>query len=91
MKTSGLVKWGEGVSKGFRLFVDALKKFNEDHGFLLSAGIAFALVLCMIPLLLLVLALIGTYLLSDQEVLNHLSEYLKNMSHPWIQELRKAS
>ena len=79
MKTSGLVKWGEGVSKGFRLFVDALKKFNEDHGFLLSAGIAFALVLCMIPLLLLVLALIGTYLLSDQEVLNHLSEYLKNM------------
>ena len=77
MKTSGLVKWEEGVSSGFRLFVDALKKFSEDHCFLLSSGIAFALLLCLIPLLLLVLALIGTYLFSDQEVLNHISEYLE--------------
>ena len=79
MKTSGLAKWGEGVSSKFRLFLDALKRFNEDHCFLLSSGIAFALLLCLIPLLLLVLALIGTYLFSDQEVLNHISEYLKDM------------
>jgi len=79
MKTSGLAKWGERVSSNFRLFLDALKRFNEDHCFLLSSGIAFALLLCLIPLLLLVLALIGTYLLSDQEVLNHISEYLKDM------------
>ena len=79
MKTSGLAKRGEGVSSKFRLFLDALKRFNGDHCFLLSSGIAFALLLSLIPLLLLVLALIGTYLFSDQEVLNHISEYLKDM------------
>ncbi len=65
MKSAGLIKRGEGVARGFRLFVDALKKFNDDHCFLRSSGIAFALLLCLIPLLLLVLALIGTYLFSD--------------------------
>jgi membrane protein len=79
MKTPGLARWGRGVSSIFRLLLDALKRFNEDHCFLLSSGIAFALLLCLIPLLLLVLALIGTYLFSDQEVLNHISEYLKEM------------
>lgn len=79
MKTSGLAKWGERVAGNIHLFLDALKRFNEDHCFLLSSGIAFVLLLCIIPLLLLVLALIGTFLLSDQEVLNHVSNYLKNM------------
>ena len=90
MKTSGLVKWGEGASSAFRLFVDALKKFNEDHCFLLSSGIAFALLLCIIPLLLLALALIGTYLFSDQEVLNHISEYLKDMFPSLDPRIRKS-
>jgi len=79
MKTAGLAKWGERVAGNFHLFLDALKRFNEDHCFLLSSGIAFVLLLCIIPLLLLVLALIGTFLLSDQEVLNHVSDYLKTM------------
>jgi hypothetical protein len=74
MKTSGLAKWGERVSGIFRLFLDALKSFSEDHCFLLSSGVAFTLLLCLIPLLLLVLALIVSYLFSDQEVLNHISE-----------------
>jgi membrane protein len=89
MKTSGLVKWGEGVSSKFRLFLDALKRFSEDHCFLLSSGIAFAILLSLIPLLLLVLALIGTYLFSDQEVLNHISEYLKDMSPSLDPEIKK--
>jgi membrane protein len=90
MRTSGLVKWGEGVSSGFRLFVDALKKFNEDHCFLLSSGIAFVLLLCIIPLLLLALALIGSYLFSDQEVLNNISEYLKDMFPSLDPRMRKS-
>jgi membrane protein len=90
MKTSGLVRLGKGVSNGFRLFVDALKKFNEDHCFLLSSGIAFVLLLCIIPLLLLTLALIGTYLFSDQEVLNHISEYLKDMFPAMDPRMRKS-
>ena len=89
MKTSGLAKWGEGVSSRFRLFLDALKGFNEDHCFLLSSGIAFALLLCLIPLLLLVLGLIGTYLSSDQEVLNQISEYLKDMLPSLDPKIRK--
>jgi membrane protein len=89
MKNSGLAKWGEGVPGKFRLFLDALKRFNEDHCFLLSSGIAFALLLCLIPLLLLVLALIGTYLFSDQEVLNHISEYLKDMFPSLDPKIRK--
>ncbi len=89
MKSSGLSTWGEGVSNSFRLFLDALKKFNDDHCFLLSSGIAFALLFCLVPLLLLVLALIGTYLFSDQEVLNHISEYLKDMLPSLDPKLRK--
>jgi membrane protein len=85
-----LVRFGKGVSNGFRLFVDALKKFNEDHCFLLSSGIAFVLLLSIIPLLLLALALIGTYLFSDQEVLNHISEYLKNMFPSLDPRMRKS-
>jgi membrane protein len=90
MKTSGLARWGERVSSKIRLFLDALKRFNEDHCFLLSSGIAFALLFCLIPLLLLVLALIGTYLFSDQEVLNRISEYLKDMFPSLDPRIRKS-
>jgi membrane protein len=90
MKASGLANWGERVSGKFRLFLEALKRFNEDHCFLLSSGIAFALLLCLIPLLLLVLALIGTYISSDQEVLKHISEYLKDMFPSLDPRIRKS-
>jgi membrane protein len=89
MRTSRLAKAGEGGYTNFRLFLDALKRFNDDHCFLLSSGIAFALLLCLIPLLLLVLALIGTYLFSDQEVLNRISEYLKDMFPSLDPKIRK--
>jgi hypothetical protein len=29
MKTSGLAKWGEGVSSRFHLFLDASKRFGK--------------------------------------------------------------
>ena len=90
MKASGLAKWGEGVSSKFRLPLDALKRFSEDHCFLLSSGIAFALLLCLIPLLLLVLAFIGTYVSSDQEVLKHISEYLKDIFPSLDPRIRKS-
>ncbi len=56
-----------------------LKKFDTDHGFFLSAGIAFNLIICLIPLSLLLLALVGTYLYSDKEVLTHIRRYLEGM------------
>ncbi len=58
--------------------MDALRKFDKDHGFFLSSGITFNLLLCLIPLILLLLALLGTYLYSYREVLNHIRHYLEN-------------
>jgi membrane protein len=60
-----------------RLFWEALKKFDDDHGFFLASGITFNLLICLIPLILLFLALVGTYLYSDQEVFNHVRRYFE--------------
>lgn len=70
--------WRKGFTKRFRIFWEALRKFDKDHGFFLSSGITFNLLLCLIPLILLFLALLGTYLYSYREVLNHIRHYLEN-------------
>jgi membrane protein len=56
----------------------ALKKFREDNGFFLSSAIAFSVLVNLIPFIMLLLALVGTYLYNDQEVFNHISTYLRN-------------
>lgn len=66
--------------KYFALLWQALKKFNDDNGFFLSAGIAFNLLINLIPFILLLLALVGTYLYNDQEVLNHIHAYFKDVA-----------
>ena len=66
------------VKKGLLIFWSALKKFNKDHGFFLSSGITFNLLICLIPLILLFLALLGTYLYGSREVLNHIQGYMEN-------------
>jgi len=73
------MNWKKGIVRKFRFFIDALKKFNGDHGFLLSSGITFNLLICLIPLSLLLLALVGKYLYSDREVLSHIRHYLENV------------
>ena len=70
--------WINGFNKRFRIFWDALRKFDKDHGFFLSSGITFNLLICLIPLILLLLALVGTYLYSYREVLNYIRHYLEN-------------
>jgi membrane protein len=70
--------WRKKFAKRFRILWDALRKFGEDHGFFLSSGITFNLLICLIPLILLLLALLGTYLYSYREVLNHIRHYLEN-------------
>jgi len=72
------IPWVSATWARIRLLLDASKRFDFDNGFLLSAGIAFTLLLCAIPLTLLLLALLGTYLFSDREVQFHIQEYLKN-------------
>jgi membrane protein len=62
----------------FRLLWKALKKFDDDHGFFLSSGITFNLLICLVPIMLLFLSLAGIYLYSDREVLNHIRRYFEN-------------
>jgi membrane protein len=66
------------VKKGLLIFWGALKKFDKDHGFFLSSGVTFNLLICLIPLILLLLALLGTYLYSYREVLNHIRRYMES-------------
>jgi membrane protein len=73
-----LTKWRKGLEKKLHLLWDVLKKFNDDHGFFLSSGITFNLLICLIPFILLLLALLGAYLYGYREVLNHIRHYMEN-------------
>jgi len=74
------MNWMKEVLNKFRLLWQALKKFNNDNGFLLSSGLTFNLLVGLIPLFLLLLAFVGTYLYSDREVLNYIRRYLENVA-----------
>jgi len=73
-----LMKWRKGLKNKLHLLWNMLKKFHDDHGFFLSSGITFNLLICLIPLILLLLALLATYLYSFREVLNHIRHYMEN-------------
>jgi membrane protein len=70
--------WRTEILKKLHLLWVALKKFGDDHGFFLSSGIAFNLLICLVPLLLLFLSLAGIYLYSDREVLNQIRRYFES-------------
>src|SRR5512136_1181935 len=72
--------WMKRILKKLRLLWFALRKFSDDKGFLLSSGLAFTFLVGLIPLLLLLLFVVGTYLYSDREVLNHIRRYLENVA-----------
>jgi membrane protein len=72
------VKWAKKIFNFLNLLWRALKKFDEDHGFFLSSGITFNLLICLIPFILLLLALLGSYLYSDREVLTHIRRYMES-------------
>jgi YihY family inner membrane protein len=75
MKRTG---WKKGGMEKVRLLLSVLKKFDRDHGFFLSAGITFNFLICLVPIILLFLALAGIYLYSDREVLNYIRHYLED-------------
>lgn len=73
------MNWGERLIGKIRFLWDVLKKFDDDHGFFLSSGITFNLLICLVPFILLLLGLLGTYLYSYREVLNHIQRYFENV------------
>ena len=68
------------IHKNFGLLWHALIKYNDDNGFLLSSGITFNILINLIPFIMLLLALVGTYLYNDQEVLNHIRAYFRDVA-----------
>jgi len=64
----------------FGLLWQALKKFNDDNGFFLSSGIAFNILMNLIPFIMLLLALVGHYLYNDQDVLHHIRAYFREVA-----------
>jgi len=78
-KSLELTRWVMVLGNPLRLSWAALNKFKADSGFFLSSGITFSLLMGLIPLSLLLLALAGAYLYSDQVVLSHLSKHLEDM------------
>jgi len=73
-----MVQWKK-IKRKLLVLSKALRKFDDDHGFFLSSGITFNFLICLIPLILLLLSLTGTYLFSSREVLNHISYHLQNV------------
>jgi membrane protein len=73
-------KWLSKILKDFGLFWRALKKFNGDNGFFLASGITFNILINLIPFIMLLLALVGTYLYNDQQVLNHIRAYFRDVA-----------
>lgn len=83
MKRQTLSKLAKGVNRVVlppSLLWAAIKKFDGDHGLFLASGVTFSLVICLFPLLLLLLAILGTYLYSTREVLQHIRLYLENVA-----------
>ena len=71
--------WKMKVKRKILFLLTVLKKFDDDHGFFLSSGITFNLLICLVPFILLLLGLLGTYLYSYREVLNHIQRYFENV------------
>lgn len=68
------------IHRDLDLLWQALKKFNNDNGFFLSSGIAFNILINLIPFSILLLAVFGVYLYNDQEVLGHLRAYMRSVA-----------
>ena len=73
-----LFDWTKQILSKLSLLWRAVKKLDDDNGFFLSSGVAFSLLICLVPFFLLLLSLLGTYLYSDREVLNHIHHYFVN-------------
>lgn len=78
-----------GGVKYLRLLGSALAKFNRDEGLFLASGIAFQGLLCLVPLALLVLSFAGSFLLTNESVLQHLGQSLDQAAPVLDPGLRK--
>lgn len=72
-----------------RFFGSALAKFDRDRGFFLASGIAFQMLLCLVPFTLLVLSFAGAYLSAHQAVIDQIGRYLEQAAPALDPAVRK--
>jgi membrane protein len=72
-----------------RLLGSALAKFWRDEGLFLASGIAFQVLLSLIPLTLLVFSLAGSYLFSHERVMEQFGRYLEQAAPTLDAHLRR--
>jgi membrane protein len=77
---SALRRWSQWTLEPLALFWKAFVGFHRDNGFFLSAGIAFNILVNLIPFMMLLLSLLGSYLYRDDDVLNHIRRYLGSVA-----------
>jgi membrane protein len=82
MKRTHLIrfKWTKEILDDLGLFWQSLYKFNDDNSFFLASGIAFNILINLIPFIMLLFALVGTYLYNDQEVITHIRVYFRDVA-----------
>ncbi|HMK65014.1 MAG TPA: YihY/virulence factor BrkB family protein [Thermodesulfobacteriota bacterium] len=56
-----------------------IKKLDEDNIFFLASGLAFNLLICFIPLLLVILSIVGFFFYTSQEALTYVQKYLEKL------------
>jgi membrane protein len=71
-------KFSGGFFRGLGLLWRALVNFYDDNGFFLASGITFNILITLIPFIILLLAVVGSYLHNDQQVLGHVRAYLRS-------------
>lgn len=64
----------------FNLHWRALRKFYDDDGFFLSSGIAFNILLNLIPLILLMTSIAGMYLSGYLDIFTRIHNYLEQVA-----------
>ncbi len=55
----------------------AVRKFDQDRGFFLASGIAFQVLLCLVPFTLLLLSFAGSYLFTHERLIDYFGRYLE--------------
>ena len=67
----------KGFASSVRFYgVGIYRKFSEDDIILYGSAIAFNIILCIIPLLLLLTAIVGSFLSSSQQAFQHINDLL---------------
>jgi membrane protein len=73
-----------------RVLGRAAAKFHRDNGLFLASGIAFQVILSLVPLALLVLSFAGTYLVSHERAMAQFASYLEQAA-PTLDAAHRAS